>query len=448
MYLKQDKFIVVGISKSGIASARFLLSKGAKCYVYDDNENSKVIEDCKRLEQEGAVWVNKKEVFDLLTEIDVVVLSPGVAIDHDLPVRARKLNRRIIGELELAYLFCKSPIIAVTGTNGKTTTCTMIDTVLKSAGVNSVLCGNIGTPFVSMVDSDKGDSFFVVETSSFQLETVNAFCPHVAVITNVTPDHLSRHYNMENYLYVKSRILKNLQESEYAVLCYDDPLVQKLGEKTKAKILYFSIKTKVNGCYVDEDKIYFKGKEIADVKDLPFGGEHNILNFLATVCVAFSIGLSCEKIMQGIKAFKGVKHRIQYVATKQGVDYVNDSKATNIDATCKAIDAISKPTILILGGKDKGIAYDSLFEKIKSSRVKSVVLTGESRYRLLEGALKANYHNFSMVSDFYTAIDVAKLVAKDGDCVLLSPACSSFDFFSDFEHRGDEFIRYVENFNE
>ncbi len=342
----------------------------------------------------------------------------------------------------------KMKIIGVTGTNGKTTTCTMIDSVLKSAGINSVLCGNIGTPFISKVDKECEDSVFVVETSSFQLETVSAFCPHVAVITNVTPDHLSRHYNMENYLYVKSRILKNLQESEYAVLCYDDPLVQKLGEKAKAKILYFSAKTKVNGCYVESGKIYFKGKEIADLQDLPISGEHNILNFMATVCVAIAIGLSSEVIIQGIKSFKGVRHRIQHVATKRGVDYVNDSKATNIDATCKAIDTVLKPTVLILGGKDKGIAFDSLFEKIKCSRVKSVILTGESRYRLLDGALKAGYQNVSMVADFYTAIDLARLVAVDGDCVLLSPACSSFDMFSDFEQRGDEFVRYVESFNE
>ena len=448
MYLKQDKFIVVGISKSGIACARFLLSKDAKCYVYDDSDSVKVIEECKKLEEDGAIWVNKKEVFDLLPEIDVVVLSPGVAIDHDLPVKARKLNKRIIGELELAYMFCNSPIIAVTGTNGKTTTCTMIDTVFKSAGITSVLCGNIGTPFISKVDNASMNDCFVVETSSFQLETVNAFCPHVAVITNVTPDHLSRHYNMENYLYVKSRILKNLQESEYAVLCYDDPLVQKLGDKARAKVLYFSAKTKVDGCYLEGGKVYFKGKEIIDVQELPISGEHNVLNFLATVCVSVAMGIPCEDIVRGMKAFRGVKHRIQHFATKSGVDYVNDSKATNIDATCKAIDAISKPTILILGGKDKGIAFDSLFEKIKNSRVKGVVLTGESRYRLLESATKSGYKNVSMVSDFYTAIDLSRLIASEGDCVLLSPACSSFDAFSDFEQRGDEFVRYVESFNE
>ncbi len=447
MNLKRDKFLVVGMSKSGLATTSFLLSNGAKCYVYDDSDSKKIADECKRLEEYGAVWINKKEVYDLLMEIDVLVLSPGVAIDHDLPIKAKKLGKRIMGELELAYCFCNSPIIAVTGTNGKTTTCTMIDAVLKDAGLNTVLCGNIGTPFVSKVENLSISDFPIVETSSFQLETVSAFCPHVAVITNVTPDHLSRHYNMENYLYVKSRILKNMQESEYAVLCYDDPLVQKLGSKTKAKVIYFSVKTKVDGCFLEDNKIYFKGKEIVDVEELPIKGEHNILNFLATVCVAKALGISDESIIRGAKAFKGVKHRIEHVTTVNGVDFVNDSKATNIDATCKAIDSIAKPMVLILGGKDKGISFDSLFEKIKSSKVKSVVLTGESRYSLLESAKKVGYDNLSLTEDFYKAIDLAKLLAIEGDCVLLSPACSSFDKFSDFEQRGDEFIRYVENFN-
>ena len=324
----------------------------------------------------------------------------------------------------------------------------MIDGVLKSANVNSVLCGNIGTPFVSTIETTDQNDVLVVETSSFQLETVNSFSPHVAVITNVTPDHLSRHYNMENYLFIKSKILKNLQESEYAVLCYDDPLVVKLAEKTRAKVLYFSTKSQVNGAYVDGNNVYFKGKAIASVEDLPIKGEHNLLNFLATVCVAKVMGLKDEDILNGIKSFKGVKHRIQFVATIDGVDYVNDSKATNIDATCKAIDGCSKPTVLILGGKDKGIAFDKLFEKIKTSQVKSVVVTGDSRYRLLDGAKAVGYEKVSMVEDFYRAIDLASLIAKEGDCVLLSPACSSFDKFRDFEQRGDEFIKYVESLND
>ncbi len=435
MYLKRDRFLVVGISKSGIGVTRFLLSRGAKCYVYDDGNTDKLTQDCNLLEQEGAVWVNKIEVFDLLSEIDVVVLSPGVAIDHDIPVKARKLSKRIIGELELAYTFCNSPIIAVTGTNGKTTTCTMIDGVLKSAKHNTVLCGNIGNPFISVVDKLTEEDVLVVETSSFQLETVNSFAPHVAVITNVTPDHLSRHYNMENYLFIKSRILKNLQESEYAVLSYDDPLVVKLAEKTKARVLFFSAKAQVNGSYVEDGKIYYKGKAVVSVDDLPIKGEHNILNFLATVCVAKIMGLSDEDIVNGVKSFKGVRHRIQFVATVEGVDYVNDSKATNIDATCKAIEGCSKPTVLILGGKDKGIAFDKLFEKIKTSKVKAVIATGDSRYRLLDGARAVGYQKISVTDDFYTAVDLARLIAREGDCVLLSPACSSYDRFSDFVHR-------------
>lgn len=448
MYLKRDKFLIVGISKSGIESTRFLLKRGATCYIYDDGCDNRVAKDCKALEEEGAVKVDKTEVFDLLAGVDVVVLSPGVAIDHDIPIKAKKLGKRIIGELELAYNFCNVPIIAVTGTNGKTTTCTLIDEVLKSARLKTKLCGNIGTPFISVVEDAKEIDVAVVETSSFQLETVSAFAPHVAVITNVTPDHLSRHYNMENYLFIKSRILHNLKESEYAVLCYDDPLVVRLAEKTKAKVLYFSTKTQVNGSYVEDGKVYFKGKAVASLDDLPISGEHNVLNLLATVCVAKIMGLSDEEIVDGVKSFKGVKHRIQYVATKKGVDFVNDSKATNIDATCKAIESLAKPTVLLLGGKDKGIAFDGLFEKIKNSKVKSVVVTGESRYSILEGAKSVGYESVSVTEDFFVAIDLARLIAKEGDSVLLSPACSSFDRFSDFEHRGEEFIRYVEGLDD
>jgi UDP-N-acetylmuramoylalanine--D-glutamate ligase len=373
-----------------------------------------------------------------------VVLSPGVPIDNDIPLKSKKLGKRIIGELELAYLYAKSPIIAVTGTNGKTTTCTMIDAILKESGVKSVLCGNIGTPVSKVLKDCNEESIIVAETSSFQLETVNSFTPHVAVITNVTPDHLSRHYNMENYLFIKSKILLNLRESEYAILNFDDPLVVKLAEKTRANVLYFSTKTRVNGAYVEDGKIYYKGKTISEIAELPISGEHNLLNFLAALCVAKIIGVSDESIVCSAKKFKGVKHRIEHVKTIGGVDYYNDSKATNVDATVKAIDAMVKPTILILGGKDKGLDYCELFEKIKRSQVKSVVITGESRFRMLDSAKEVGYEKVSVVEDFYLAIDIASLIAKDGDCVLFSPACSSYDKFTDFEQRGNCFIEYLE----
>ena len=296
MYLKKEKFLIVGVSKSGTSACELLLSKGAKCFVYDDAETETVKNAEKRLSEKGATIVYKSEVNELLAEITVVLLSPGVAIDHEIPVRAKKLGKRIIGELELAAELCVAPVIAVTGTNGKTTTCAMIDDILKSGGEKPILCGNVGTPFSSVLDKITDDTLVVLETSSFQLETVSRFAPHVAVITNITPDHLSRHYNMENYIYLKGKILANLRESEYAVLNYDDGIVREFGEKTRAKVVYFSAQNEVNGAYVSDDKIFYKGKYVADIKSLPVGGEHNVLNLLAAVCVAEIVGMTEEAI--------------------------------------------------------------------------------------------------------------------------------------------------------
>lgn len=444
MYLKKEKFLIVGVSKSGTSACELLLSKGAKCFVYDDSETEAVKNAEKRLSEKGATIAYKSEVNELLAEITVVLLSPGVAIDHEIPVRAKKLGKRIIGELELAAELCVAPVIAVTGTNGKTTTCTMIDDILKNGGEKPILCGNVGTPFSSVLDKITDDTLVVLETSSFQLETVSRFAPHVAVITNITPDHLSRHYNMENYIYLKGKILANLRESEYAVLNYDDGIVREFGEKTRAKVVYFSAQNEVNGAYVSDDKIFYKGKYVADIKSLPVGGEHNILNLLAAVCVAEIVGMTEEAICSGIKEFKGVKHRIQYIRTVNGADYYNDSKATNADATMKAIDSMNKPTTLILGGKDKGLDFDALFRKISESLVKVVVLTGESAPRLYDSAKKIGYKNVYLANDFFVAVKLASIVAENGEAVLLSPACSSFDCFTDYEERGDRFIEIVE----
>ncbi len=447
MFLKKDKFLIVGISKSGIGAAELLLSKGAKCYIYDDGSTPSVIKAQKDLAEKGAVVVSKDELGDAIDTVDVVVLSPGVAIDHEIPVKAKRNGKRIIGELELASMFCKAPIVAVTGTNGKTTTCSMIDCILKSCGMESVLCGNIGTPLSSVLNELTDNSIVVAEVSSFQLETVSRFTPHIAIVTNITPDHLSRHYNMENYIFIKSRIMQCQRESEYAVLNYDDPTVRKMSEKCKAKIVYFSTKSEVDGAYVSNGKIFYKGKYVMDTSAVQLSGEHNLENALSAICACEILGLGEEEISQHISEFKGVKHRIQFIKEFDGVDYYNDSKATNADATVKAIDAMKKPTVLILGGKDKGLNYEGLFEKIKKSCVRHVVLTGESRYRLMESASDCEYYSVSMTEDFETAIDLAKMIANKGDAVLFSPACSSFDRFSDFEERGDNFISIVENFN-
>ncbi len=445
MYLKKTVFLVVGASKSGIGITELLLKRGAKCYVYDDGESDRVKENVAFLVDKGAIATDKTEVFSLLRKIDAVVLSPGVAIDHEIPLAAKKLGKRITGELELASTFCQSPIIAVTGTNGKTTTCAMIDAVLKSAGISDKLCGNVGTPLSAVADDLTPDDVAVVEASSFQLETVRTFAPHVAVITNITPDHLSRHYNMDNYVFVKSKILSNLTETEYAVLCYDDPIVRSLDEKTRGKVVYFSVKEEVNGAYVSEGKIFYKGKYVADLSDLPISGIHNVYDALACLCVAIIMGVDKNDVVEAFKNFKGVKHRIQFVRNVNGVDFYNDSKATNVDATVKAVAAMSKPTILILGGKDKGLDFTPLFEGIKGSKVKAIVATGESAFRIAECAKKCEFGEVSMTGDFNLAFYLAKKMAERGDAVLLSPACSSFDAFTDFEQRGDAFIKLVES---
>ena len=319
MYLRRDKFLVVGVSKSGMSAAELLLKRGAKCYIYDDGTTEAVREAEQTLINKGAILVMKDEITSAIESVDVVVLSPGVAIDHDIPVKAKRCGKRIIGELELASLYCNAPIIAVTGTNGKTTTCTMIDCILSGAGIESVLCGNIGTPLSSVLDKLTENSVVVAEVSSFQLETVSRFTPHISVITNITPDHLSRHYNMENYIFVKSKIMLCQRESEYCVLNYDDPTVRKFSENVKAKTVFFSTKTEVNGAYVSGGKVFYKGKYVADVDSLPVSEEHNLGNALAAVCVAELVGLTEEQIAENFGRFKGVKHRIQFVRNVRGV---------------------------------------------------------------------------------------------------------------------------------
>ena len=236
-----------------------------------------------------------------------------------------------------------------------------------------------------------------------------------------------------------------LTESEYAVLCYDDPLVKSLDEKTRGKIVYFSTKEEVNGAYVSDGKVFYKGKFIINLSDLPISGEHNTYNALATICVAEIMGVEQSAIAESLKDFKGVKHRIQFVKCVDGIDFYNDSKATNIDATVKAVATMTKPTVLIVGGKDKGLDFDKLFDGIKDSSVKAIVATGESAFRIAESAKKRAFPSISMTDDFEVAVALAKMLAERGDAVLLSPACSSFDRFTDFEQRGDTFIRLVEN---
>lgn len=447
MLISKSNFLIVGIAKSGVSATKELLKRGAKCMVYDDSPQDHIAKNIQELLLLGAVD-GRNDIDNAISWCDVVVLSPGVPIDHKIPLACKRLKKRIIGELELGFLLIKSPVIAVTGTNGKTTTCTILTDIINNSGLTALSVGNIGSPLCDNVDNLDEDTYAVTEVSSFQLETIHSFCPDIAVILNITPDHLSRHYNMENYIYLKNRILTNMRESEFCVLNYDDEKVRNFSSTCRCKVVYFSVSEKVNGAYAIGGNVYFMGEFIMKWEDAHAKGEHNLQNILASICVAKILKIANEDIVKSIENFNGVKHRIEFVAEIDGVKFFNDSKSTNQDSSVKAIETMTAPTVIILGGKNKGLDYSGLFSVIKNSKVTHAVLTGENRYSLLEFAKKVDYPYVTVTSDFQDAIKIATLLCEKGGAVLLSPASSSFDAFSGFEERGETFIKIVNSFDE
>ncbi len=448
MYFKGQKFFVAGMSVSGESSARFLLERGASVYIYDDVVGEKISKVYSELKMLGANVVSADGIEEAVNACDVLVLSPGIPIDTAIPVSFRRQGKAIIGEEELAALYLRATAIAVTGTNGKTTTVTMLNEILNACGKHSVACGNNGNPLIKEVENLSFDDFAVLEISSFQLETLNSLRPHIAVITNITEDHLNRHYNMENYVFLKSKILKNLKESEYAVLNYDDPTVRGLARNVKAKIIYFSVQSRVDGAYYENGSLWYNGEKYFDVNELTLSGVHNIYNALACIAVAGILGLDKHTVSSALCAFKGVSHRIEKVREVNGVTYVDDSKGTNVDASIKAAQTMKAPTVILLGGKDKGEDYVPLFEGLASTRVVHAVIYGENRFKMMSAAVKAGFTGFSLCSEFPTAVRLAEFIAKPGECVLLSPASSSFDSFMNYEQRGDAFKELVDAIEE
>ncbi len=444
MYIKNQSFLILGVSKSGFAVANYILSKNGKCFLYEELANPKIENAISELIELGAIRIGKEDIDKLLIEIDVVVISPGVPINHEIAVKSKSLGKRIIGELEFGYLQFLPTVVGITGTNGKTTTATLIDAILSKQGQKSLLVGNVGVPITSKICDADFDSICVAEVSSFQLESVSAFCPHISCILNIAPDHLQRHYTMENYIYLKKRIFKNQKESEYSVLNYDDEIVRNFSGQIKAKIKYVSLKEKVDGAYRLDNKLFYNDEFIISQDSLSLKGEHNVYNTLFAICVSKLLGVDNQSIVSALTNFKGVKHRMELIANIAGVEYYNDSKATNTASTITAIENITRPTILILGGSDKGESYLELFEKIKSSSVRHVIIMGATRLKIFESAVKVGYNNLTLTYDFTTAVKIAKLIASEGESVLLSPACASFDAFSSFEERGDRFRKIVE----
>lgn len=443
MYYGNQKFLVAGLSRSGAGSAEFLLRRGASVYIYDDFTSDKISETVDALQAKGAVSVTAETLEDAISLCDVLVLSPGIPVDNRLPVAFRRLGKAIIGEEELGALYLRATPIAVTGTNGKTTTVSMLENAISVCGKKCVPCGNYGNPLINVVEDLGFSDIALLEISSFQLETLFSLKPHVAIVTNITEDHLNRHYNMENYVFLKSKLVRGLRESEYAVLNYDDERVRQFAGVTRGKVIWFSAKQVVDGAYLDGESLYFRGERYFGIRELEVGGIHNVYNALACIAACATLGLDRSAVAKAICEFKGVKHRIELVAEADGVTYIDDSKGTNTDATVKAIESATRPTVILLGGKDKGYDYQPLFECISKSKVVHAVIYGENRFKMMNAALQTDYYGFSLCSDFSTAVHLAVYIAKEGQSVLLSPASASFDEFSSYEERGDEFVKIV-----
>ncbi len=445
MYPEKQTFFILGLSRSGRAVTEFLLAREATCYIYDDIAGERVERTVEELVKKGAKQVKKEDLASMSETCDILVLSPGIPIDHPLAVAFKRKGKAVVGETEIATRYMRSQIIAITGTNGKTTTVSMLTSILNESGLVAKACGNVGTPMVEFCNLTE-KNVAIAEISSFQLETLNSLNAHISVVLNITEDHLNRHYNMENYVFLKSKLLKNASEAEYAVLNYDDKTVRTFAEKTKAKTIWFSIREKVKGAYYENGVLYYCGEKIIEASALLTDGLHNIQNALASIACAKLMGVENATIATALTSFKGIKHRVETVGEIDGVLYVDDSKGTNVDATVKAVGSMKRDTILLLGGKNKGYDYGKLFAYLKNSRVVQTVLYGENRFELLRSARERQFDKVTLCEKFSFAVRIARMLATRGQAILLSPASASFDEFASYEERGDTFVEIVRTF--
>lgn len=437
--------LVIGYARSGAAAASLLLAQGARVHVQDNRT-------CEAFEElaSGIEYHFGEDPLPLIPAMDIVVISPGVHIDSPAALETKRLGKRLIGEIELAYLLSQGQIVAITGTNGKTTTTAMCGEMFKNAGKHTYVVGNIGNPFSGVAAQTRVDDVVVCEVSSFQLESTGGFRPQTSVILNIEPEHLDRHGDMETYIALKARIFDNQVESEFAVLNYDDPIVRGLAARCPARVVYFSRREKLSfGAWVQDGDIVFSGfgetQRICPVSDLQLIGAHNVENALAVVAVGCVGGVRSSVIRETLQNFKGVEHRIEPVRELRGIQFINDSKGTNVAATLRAIEAVSSPLVLLLGGFDEKADFAPLAREIagQPTKVRHVVTIGETA-PAIEAALRdAGFSAFTNVKEFADAVRTAYERAESGQAVLLSPACASYDMFKDYEQRGRLFKEIV-----
>ena len=450
------KVLVAGTGKSGIASAGLLCRNKVDVVLFDENTEIDREKCIKGVSESGKCDGKSIDIIlgslddEKIKGIDLAVVSPGIPLESKFVEVLRGNDIPIWSEIELAYHFAKGHLAACTGTNGKTTTVSLLGEIFKSYTDDAFVVGNIGIPYTDMADSMDEDSFTAAEISSFQLETIKDFRPHVSSILNLTPDHLNRHHTFENYVQAKARIAENQTKEDYIVLNYDDPEILKIsGQFENVNIVYFSRKESLeDGVSLWDGEIIVKEKAkglavpIIKVSEIGIPGDHNVENYLAAIAMAFYMGVPAEVIRKTCLSFKGVEHRIEYVRTLNGVKYYNDSKGTNPDAAIKGIMSMSGPTCLIGGGYDKGSTFDEWIESF-NGKVKALVLIGKTAEQIAETAKRHGFNDIIFADSLEEAVKICYEKAEPGDMVLLSPACASWDMFKSYEERGELFKKYV-----
>lgn len=454
MDLTGKRVLVVGSGISGAAAAKLLKEKGNEVVLFDGNLEL----DTAGLVQKEPVFSDMEIILGELSErdmerMDLVVLSPGVPTDLPMVNAIREKQIPVWGEIELAYHFAKGKIVAITGTNGKTTTTALTGEIMANYFADVKVVGNIGIPYTSVAADTTEDTVTVAEISSFQLETTHEFAPQVTAILNITPDHLNRHHTMECYIETKKSITKNQGPKDTCILNYEDEVLRAFGQQLSANVhvLFFSSRRPLErGLYLEGETIYFADdagpQKIIDVQDLNILGSHNYENAMAAAGMALSIGVPLPKITEALKRFQAVEHRIEFVTEKHGIRFYNDSKGTNPDAAIKGISAMNRPTFLIGGGYDKNSEYDEWILSF-DGKVKKLVLIGQTKEKIAECAKKHGFSEVVLCETLEEAVDVCYRNASFGDAVLLSPACASWGSFQNYEERGRIFKEYVRGLN-
>ena len=452
MNLKDKNILIIGLGISGASTVKALNKIGANIYISDTKEKEDLKEYLDEIKDINTkLYLGTNEV--PLEDIDLIVKSPGIPIDLSIFKKAEEKGIEVVTDLELAYrIRLNANFIAITGTNGKTTTTTLTGEYFKKAGFNTHVVGNIGVGLLWDIVNSKEEDIFVIEASSFQLESTKTFNPKISLILNITPDHLNWHGSLENYTNAKKKIFKNQTKDEFTILNYDDINIRAMASEINSNIIWFSLNNKLDkGIYIEKESIIVntgeKLERVMGIDEIMLPGKHNLENALASIAIAWIMDIDFKIVKDVLKTFPGVEHRIEYIDTINGVKFYNDSKGTNSDASIKAVEAIKAPIILIAGGMDKGTDFDD-FIKAFNNKVKALILLGETKEKIKDTALKYGFKNIFLVDDMEEAVKISFSMANKNDNVLLSPACASWDMYPSFEKRGEDFKTLVYNLRE